>query len=37
MINDEELKDAVILVYANKQDLAGVMSIPYITEKLKLH
>ncbi len=36
MINDEELKDVAILVYANKQDLKGVMSIPYITEKLNL-
>ena len=37
MINDEELKDAVILVYANKQDLPGAMSTPEVTDKLGLH
>ncbi|XP_051912280.1 uncharacterized protein LOC127594446 [Hippocampus zosterae] len=36
MISEEELKDAVILILANKQDL-GVMSIPEMTEKLGLH
>merc|ERR1712146_627859 len=28
MINDEELKDAIVLVYANKQDLPGAMRSP---------
>ena len=37
MINDEELKDAVILVYANKQDIQGAMTTPEITDKLGLH
>ena len=37
MINDEELKDAVILVYANKQDLPGAMTTPEVTDKLGLH
>jgi ADP-ribosylation factor protein 1 len=36
MISEEELKDAVILILANKQDL-GEMSIPEMTEKLGLH
>ena len=37
MIADEELKDAVILVYANKQDLPGAMTTPEVTDKLGLH
>ena len=37
MINDEELKDAVVLVYANKQDLPGAMTTPEVTDKLALH
>ena len=37
MINDEELKDAVVLVYANKQDLPGAMTTPEVTDKLGLH
>merc|ERR1712064_26308 len=37
MINDEELKDAIILVYANKQDLPGAMTTPEVTDKLALH
>ena len=37
MINDEELKDAIVLVYANKQDLPGAMTTPEVTEKLQLH
>ena len=37
MINDEELKDAVVLVYANKQDLPGAMTTPEVTDKLQLH
>ena len=36
MINDEELKDAVVLVYANKQDLPGAMTTPEVTDKLAL-
>ena len=37
MIKDEELKDAILLVYANKQDLPRAMTTPEITEKLQLH
>merc|ERR1712118_349804 len=37
MINDEELKDAIILVYANKQDLPHAMPAAEVTEKLGLH
>ena len=36
MLQEEELKDAVVLVFANKQDM-GVMGIPAITESLGLH
>ena len=37
MLNEEELKDAVLLVFANKQDLPGAMTCPELTEKLGLH
>jgi ADP-ribosylation factor 1/2 len=37
MLAEEELKDAVLLVFANKQDLPGAMSCPEITDKLGLH
>ncbi|KRX09540.1 P-loop containing nucleoside triphosphate hydrolase [Pseudocohnilembus persalinus] len=36
MLNEEDLKDVVLLVYANKQD-TGVMGVPEVTEKLGLH
>jgi len=36
MLGEDELRDAVVLVFANKQDM-GVMSVPEITEKLGLH
>ena len=36
LLTQEELRDAVLLVYANKQDL-GVMSVAEVTEKLGLH
>ena len=36
MLSEEELRDAVVLVFANKQDL-GVMSVAEVTEKLGLH
>ncbi|CRG99070.1 ADP-ribosylation factor, putative [Plasmodium relictum] len=37
MINEEELKDAIILVFANKQDLPNAMSAAEVTEKLQLN
>merc|ERR1711982_87613 len=37
MLNEEELKDAVVLVFANKQDLPGALTCPEITDKLGLH
>ena len=37
MLGEEELKDAVLLVYANKQDLPGAMSCTEMTEALGLH
>lgn len=37
ILKDELLKDAVVLVLANKFDLLSAMSISEITEKLELH
>ena len=36
MLGEEELREAALLVFANKQDL-GVMSVAEVTEKLGLH
>jgi ADP-ribosylation factor protein 1 len=35
MLAEDELKDAVVLVLANKQDM-GIMSVPELTDKLGL-
>lgn len=37
MANEDELKEATILVFANKQDLPNALSVSEITEKLGLH
>lgn len=37
MLADEDLRDAVLLVFANKQDLPNAMRASEITEKLELH
>jgi len=37
MLAEEELRDAVLLVFANKQDLPGALTCPEITDKLGLH
>jgi len=37
MISEDELRDAAILVFANKQDLPNSMSVAEITDKLGLH
>lgn len=37
MLNEEELRDAVLLVFANKQDLPNAMRAADITEKLGLN
>jgi len=37
IINDREMKDAILLVFANKNDLPNVMDTAEITEKLGLH
>jgi len=37
MLNEVELQDAVLLVFANKQDLPNAMSAAEITDKLQLH
>mmetsp|Transcript_2598 Transcript_2598/g.3217 ORF Transcript_2598/g.3217 Transcript_2598/m.3217 type:complete len:181 (-) Transcript_2598:367-909(-) len=36
MLQEDELRDAVVLVFANKQDLPGALSVKQITEKLGL-
>mmetsp|Transcript_11816 Transcript_11816/g.19681 ORF Transcript_11816/g.19681 Transcript_11816/m.19681 type:complete len:181 (-) Transcript_11816:163-705(-) len=37
MLNEDELREAVLLVFANKQDLPNAMSVAEITDKLGLH
>ncbi|XP_074554760.1 ADP-ribosylation factor 4 [Halichoeres trimaculatus] len=37
MIQEDELKEAVILVFANKQDLPNAMAVSELTDKLGLH
>ena len=37
MLGEDELKDAILLVMANKQDLPGAMTTPDVTDKLGLH
>ena len=36
LLDSEELADAVLLVYANKQDLPGAMTTPEVVDKLGL-
>merc|ERR1712241_793392 len=37
MLNEDEMRDAVLLVLANKQDLPNSMTAAEVTEKLGLH
>jgi len=37
MLNEDELRDAVLLVFCNKQDLPNAMSVAEVTDKLGLH
>ena len=37
MLEEEELKDAALMVFANKQDLPNAMNAAEITDKLGLH
>ncbi|CAG9810685.1 unnamed protein product [Chironomus riparius] len=37
MLNEDELRDAVLLVFANKQDLPNAMSASELTDKLRLN
>ncbi|GES78956.1 CPS1 protein [Rhizophagus clarus] len=37
IISDREMRDCLLLVFANKQDLQGAMSPAEVTEKLGLH
>ena len=34
MLKEDELKDAVLLIYANKQDLPNAVNVQEITEKV---
>lgn len=36
IISDREMNDSLLLVFANKQDIAGAMSPTEVTEKLQL-
>ena len=37
MLEEEELKDAILLVFANKQDMKGALKASQISEALALH
>lgn len=37
MLNEDELRDALLLIFANKQDLPNAMNAAEITDKLGLH
>ncbi|VEL30225.1 unnamed protein product [Protopolystoma xenopodis] len=37
MLGEDELRDAVLLVYANKQDLPNAMATSELTDKIGLH
>lgn len=37
MLNEDELRESILLVFANKQDLPNAMSAPEMTDKLGLH
>lgn len=37
MLNEDELRDAVLLVFANKQDLPKALPVSEVTERLGLH
>eukprot|EP00020_Sapocribrum_chincoteaguense_P009514 CAMPEP_0170739608 /NCGR_PEP_ID=MMETSP0437-20130122/5253_1 /TAXON_ID=0 /ORGANISM="Sexangularia sp." /LENGTH=164 /DNA_ID=CAMNT_0011078077 /DNA_START=118 /DNA_END=612 /DNA_ORIENTATION=+ len=37
MLSEDELRDAVLLVFCNKQDLPNAMSVAEVTDKLGLH
>ncbi|KAJ7391804.1 Arf GTPase arf1, partial [Desmophyllum pertusum] len=37
MLGEDELRDAIVLIFANKQDLPNAMNAAEITDKLGLH
>ncbi len=37
MLNEDELRESVLLVFANKQDLPNAMSVSEMADKLGLH
>lgn len=36
-LSEDELKDAALLVFANKQDLPNALKVSELTDKLNLH
>lgn len=36
MLQEEELRDAALLIFANKQDLPGALSEAAVSEKMKV-
>ena len=36
-VSEDELKDSIVLVFANKQDLPNALSVSEMTEKLELN
>ena len=37
LLSEDEFKDCILLVLANKQDLANAMSVEEVTDKMKLN
>ncbi|KAH3744912.1 ADP-ribosylation factor 1 [Pelomyxa schiedti] len=37
MLNEDELREAIVLVFANKQDLPNAMTVSELTDKLGMH
>ena len=37
LLSEDELREAIVLVFANKQDLPNAMSVAEVTDKLGLH
>jgi ADP-ribosylation factor protein 1 len=37
MLNEDELRESILLVFANKQDLPNAISAPNMADKLGLH
>ena len=37
MLQEEDLRDSILLVFANKMDLPGAASVSQVAESLQLH